>query len=146
MKKRFFALLTLLAVTFSIFGFSSGVLAYDSEGSVYVTRGGNSKTVNSDYKGNAGSWEAAVTDAYVQGLPAHIYGNNYIVMRMYTADGTNQASSTLTISPNYYNVYRSQTYWTEKGYGGIGQTYCLKASMSSSSTSSYGTFQIRFCA
>ena len=144
MKKKLLPLSVLLSVSLSLVGFSSNVFAYDSSGTVSLTRGGSSLWVNSDYKGNTGGWEACISSASVIGLPSGNYGNTYIVTRMYAADKSAKASETLTFSPSSYQVNLSQSY--NSGYGGIGQWYWLKANMSSASSNSGGTFQISFSA
>ena len=114
------------------------------EGQATLSRGGSSKYVTSDYKGNAGGWECSLYSVSVNGLPSGIIGDNYVVARMRTADGTTSASPTLTYSSSNYQTYISQSYLS--GYGGVGQTYALYSSMSSNSANTGCTATFRFFA
>ncbi len=144
MKKKTLSLFLIVGMLVSIFGAGAAVFAYDVEGQATLTRGGSSKYVTSDYKGNSGSWECSLISVSVSGLPAGVIGNNYVVARMRTADGTTSASPTLTYSSSNYQTYLNQTYLS--GYGGIGQTYALFSSMPSYSANTGCTATFRFCA
>ena len=144
MKKKTMSLFLIIGMLVSIFGAGAAVFAYDAEGQATLSRGGSSKYVASDYKGNEGGWECCLFSVSVSGLPSGIMGNNYVVARMRTADGSTYASPTLTYSNSNYQTYIPQTY--DDYYGGTGQTYALYSSMKSTSANTGCTATFRFSA
>lgn len=145
MNKKFACLLLSFGMMTSVLGGATAVHAGSTSGTVYLWRSGNSEWVAHDYKDSTGKWSAYVDDCDFEGIPYGIFGTNYVVTRPYTptySGKSYQTSDILTFS--CLDKYQSKSYWS--GYQGGGNTYILRASLSSSSANWAGYVLIDFAA
>lgn len=135
MNRKFASIIMSIGILVSILGSTSPISA--ESGYVYLTRGGDSLVVVSDYKDYSDvAWETYASTCSFVGLPTNVFGSNYVVTRPYTMTGTPGTKTSDTVTISIRNHVYSQNYYT--GYTGKGNTYRLYASLSSSSSSSSG--------
>jgi hypothetical protein len=141
-NKRLKTLLIGLGIVVAILITSFSVLAdyddYDRHVNKFLYRGADRLAYGTDYKGTAGSFHCEISGVSFTGIPSGLFGSNIIVTRMRTEGGAYEASNSITFTSSLYQVSKWQTYKTELGYGGLGGTYELYATMSSSSANLSG--------
>ena len=140
MKRKSLVLLVSLGLLVCLFGASSAVFAYDTDGTVSLTRGGSSKLVTYDYVDTDNDfWQVGVLSVSMVGVPIGQWGNNSVTTRARSYDGAYPASVAQTFSSTTgYSV----TYYN--GYGGLGSWQSLYASMPSSASSTGCTMHFGF--